>query len=261
MIVDQLPLAARQSRYLVALLPPSNVARAVADLQTELFRRLGLISGLGLAPLLPLAFSDTPPPRPARGTAAGGAALIQAGSLTTGGLLAAPAGGGDSPVAADRALYLALTGGERGAEGEGGSGGAPGAKGAARAGGSAAREALIPWLAELRASFPAGRGLFPLYAGLFLADFRELSVRAAQGAQAVPAARSAEAAASGALSSDRSLPAELAAISLPPPMTWLTSELACLALRFGYASRWWDFLEYETLWSIRLRRARTEGRR
>ena len=219
MDVEQAPIEPTESLYLIALLPPSNVGRAVGDLQAELFRRHRLASALGLGVLLPLAFSQSPPPQPRRGLLASARLLTQAGSLKTGGIVAAPTPNRGSIAVTSGALYLEVVGG-----------------GSIEREDSGGAQRSVPWLDELRASFPAGRGLFPLYSGLFLADLAEL--------------------AAGTSLPGGALPAELTALRPPPPLSWATSELVCLALRFGRASSWWSLLEYETIWSVRLRRAR-----
>ena len=235
MDVEQAPIEPTESLYLIALLPPSNVGRAVGDLQAELFRRHRLASALGLGVLLPLAFSQSPPPQPRRGLLASARLLTQAGSLKTGGIVAAPTPNRGSIAVTSGALYLEVVGG-----------------GSIEREDSGGAQRSVPWLDELRASFPAGRGLFPLYSGLFLADLAELAARAAAGEAPKPeggAGKPGEQPAPG-------LPAELTALRPPPPLSWATSELVCLALRFGRASSWWSLLEYETIWSVRLRRAR-----
>ncbi len=244
---NRAPIEPTESLYLVALLPPSNVARVVSDLQAELFRRHRLVSALGLGVLLPLAFSQSPPSQPRREPAESALRLTQAGSLKTGELVAVPSLDRDSAAATGGALYLEVGAGES-AEGEAGA------------------ESGTLWLDELAASFRAERGLFPLHLGLFLADLAELAVRAREApkpkegvgetegpaAPGLPARRAADA--ERLLSAG--LLADLPALSPDPPLSWATSELVCLALRVGRASSWWSFVEYETIWSVRLRRAR-----
>ena len=95
----------------------------------------------------------------------------------------------------------------------------------------------VEWLASLRESLPRGEGLFPLRSGVFLADLAE---RTARGALRVRA---------------ESLPP----LSLPEPLSWGVSQLACLKLRVREIGRWWGLIEQETVWSVRLRRAREGG--
>ena len=230
MAVDQAPIEPTEALYLVALLPPSNVARAVGDVQAELFRRYRLVSALGLGVLLPLAFCQSPPPQPRRGPAGSALLLTQAGSMRTGGLVAARSV--DPPGAGALYLEVGASGALAGEEGIG-------------------PERNAAWLAELRAAFPTEKGLFPLHTGLFLADLSELATRAAGSTPGPPATDAPPADGTPAAG----LPGDLGALAPPAPLSWGTSELACLALRFARASSWWSFLCWETVWSVRLRRA------
>jgi len=236
MDVERAPIEPTESLYLVALLPPSNIGRVVGELQAELFRRHRLISALGLGVFLPLAFSQSPPPQPHRGLRGSADLLTQAGSLKTGGIVMAPTPNRGSAAETGKALYVDVVGGGSLEEAT--------AEGAPRS---------VPWLDELRASFPAGRGLFPLHSGLFLADLTELTARAAAGEATKPKGGAGE---PGELPAP-GLAVELSALPPPPPLSWAISELVCFALRFGQASSWWSLLEYETIWSVRLRRARS----
>ena len=68
--------------YLVAVVPPSNIRRVLYDYQISLFRRSSFPAALALPPHIPLAFFDTPPPRPR--------SLIQQTSFESCGLIEKP---------------------------------------------------------------------------------------------------------------------------------------------------------------------------